>query len=103
MDIDEDTKFVIEWFWEDRYGTLELNVSAMGVTVEEKEMSHQRKQANAEVGVVVLVVVTHPPRKNKHENLCLKMINTNYTTLHLLYSVATKNAMTESILYIKVS
>ncbi len=64
-------------------------MSAVGMTVEEKEMSCQREQTNVEGGDIVLVVVTHPPRKNEHENLRSKWINTNYTTLHLLYLVAT--------------
>ena len=47
MDIEKDTKIVVQWFWEDRYGNPELNVSAVDMTVEEKEILHQRKQANA--------------------------------------------------------
>ena len=57
MFINKDANIVIEWFREDWYGTLELNVSAVVMTVEEKEMSRQRKQANTEGGDVVLVVV----------------------------------------------
>ena len=56
-------------FREDWYGTLELNHSVVVMTVEEKDMMCQRKQANAEGGAVVLVVVMHPPSKNKHDNL----------------------------------
>ena len=43
MDIYEDMKIVIEWFGEGRYGTPELNVSVVVMTVEEKDMLHQRK------------------------------------------------------------
>ncbi len=50
-------KLSLSGFW---YGTPELNASVVVMTVKEKDMSHQRKQANAEGGAVVLVVVTHP-------------------------------------------
>jgi hypothetical protein len=43
LDVDKDTKIVVEWFRKDWYGTPELNVSAVGMMVEEKDMSRRRE------------------------------------------------------------